>query len=83
MNVPDLVARVGEWLAVVDLAPGGRVVVREYGEQPFLPELLDTCREHKQKLAELLRCERDAAALWCAVFRRLSARADLASNPHF
>ncbi len=83
MNAPDLLARLGEWCAVADLADDGRVVVCECTDPHVPPELLEACREHKQELAAWLTWERDAAALWRALFDRLSDRADLAGDPDF
>jgi len=50
VNVPELLARVGEWLAVVELDADGRVAVRECSDYHVPPELLDECREHKTEL---------------------------------
>ncbi|MHB9150480.1 MAG: hypothetical protein ACYC33_10460 [Thermoleophilia bacterium] len=83
MNVPDLIARVGEWLAVVELDADGRVVVRECRDCHVPLELLDECREHKAALGGWLRWEQAAAVLWRSVFRRMFSRADLAGNPDF
>lgn len=73
MTVRDLIARVEEWRAVLDLDADGRVVVREYGKQPLPPELLEVCREHKQELAEWLRWDQAAIRTWRTVFRRIAA----------
>ena len=86
MNVLDLCARVAEFLAVVELTDAGEVVVREYSEHRVPPELLATCREHKAELAAWLTWERDAAALWRAVFDRIAAtgdHADLATDSKY
>lgn len=86
MNVRDLLARLGEWLAVAELDADGRVVVRECSHYHVPADLLEECREHKPELAEWLLWERDAATLWRAVHQRIAAtgeRADLAADSRY
>lgn len=83
MKVPDLLSRVGEWLAVVELAADGREVVRESSDHHEPPELLEELRVHKLELGAWLLWEQDAALLWRATFRRLSDRADMATDADF
>jgi len=52
-NVPDLLARVGEWLAIVELDADGRVAVRECSDHHVPADLLEECREHKQEKGRL------------------------------
>ena len=85
-KVPDLQARLAEWLAVVELDADGRAAVRECSDTPVPPDLLEECREHKAALQEWLTWERDAVVLWRAVHRRIAAtgkRADLATDPRY
>ena len=82
----DVCARLGEWLATLDLDTGGRVVLFEYGTAPLPSELVDLCRVHKRELTAWLTWERDAGVLWRAVQGRTpptGARADLAADPQY
>lgn len=83
MNVPDLLARAGEWIATVALDADGRVVVRECSDHHVPPKLLEELRVHKVELGAWLQWEKDAALLWRSTFGRLSDRADLVDDPRF
>lgn len=73
MSVSDLLARVGEWLAVVELAEGGVVVVRGCSGHHVPPALLEELRLHKSEVLDRLRWEEQADALILASTRRLAA----------
>ena len=86
MNAPQLLARLSEWVATVELDAEGLPVLVECGEHPIPPELLEDLRRHKPELLAWLKWERSATVLWRAVHRRIAAtgeRADLVADARY